>query len=81
MTHPLRVGTKVKTLVGEAARGQDDFVRECPPGSIGKVISACLTMARGWVYGIDFGPAGPWVFIDQLDSIEDPSKYEVLESS
>jgi hypothetical protein len=82
LSHPLPKGTKVRTLVGEQDEDEDGTVRHAPPGSVGEVICADYhpngERPQGWTYGIEF-PGGCWVFIDQSDSIDDPTKYQVVE--
>lgn len=78
--HPLPLGTKVLSLRGEKADDENGDLQETGPNTVGKVISVDYSPhAQGWTYGIVFQPNDVWVFIDQLDSIDDPDKYRILE--
>jgi hypothetical protein len=75
-SHPLPIGTRIRTLVPQVADNADGDEVACPAGTVGEVISVTdLGEAGGWSYGVDFGP---WVYIDQRDGIDDPAKYEIL---
>ena len=75
LNHPLAVGTKVTTLVGETADNGEGKEVHAAPGTVGEITSADFYEKQGWTYGVHFGEV--WVFIDQTDSIDDPSKYTV----
>jgi hypothetical protein len=79
--HPLPIGTPVQSLCGEQADDEDGNILRAPLGATGTVISVDEYRGghpspQGWTYGVQF-PDGPWVFIDQLNGIDDPLKYRV----
>lgn len=77
--HPLTLGSKVQTVRGETADDDNGDTRHAGPNAVGEVISVEHSPHRqGWTYGVLF-PGDVWVFIDQVDSIDDPDHYRVLE--
>lgn len=81
MNHPLPIGTLIRSVRGEMDHNEDGTRRKSGPNAVGRVISAdYYPPHQGWTYGIQFPDNGPWVFIDQSDSIDDPTKYQLVES-
>lgn len=78
VAHPLAVGDKVLSVLGEYDHDEDDNPRSTGPLAVGEVVEADRSEAQGWRYRVEFGPV--WVFLDQtphptLGSIDSPTRY------
>lgn len=77
LVHPLSVGTRIVSILGELDHDENDEERSAEPGSIGKVEGAqCLLPEHIWNYKVVF-PNGTWVFINSRE-LSDASRYTVL---
>ena len=76
--HPLEIGTQLLSVNGELDCDENDRERATGPLATGTVISADWSEHQGWTYGVTC-PNGTWVFIDQLDSVDDVALYRVVQ--
>lgn len=76
-SHPLPVGTRIVSILGELDSDEKDNDREAPPGSVGKVEGMeRLKLATVWNYRVTF-PSGTWVFLNERE-LADDSRYTIL---
>lgn len=74
-THPLKCGTRIRSIQGECDEG-DNGPRSTGPNATGRVMTAKHYPGQGWTYGVGFD-SGVFVFIDESDGLDDPSKYVI----
>jgi hypothetical protein len=78
--HPLVPGTWILSVAGEQdSDDESDEQRRTGPNAIGRITDdGRFYEGQGWSYSVVFEPSGVWVFIDQADGLDDPTKFRLL---
>ncbi len=76
--HPMPPGTWLLSVADQFDEASD-VERHTGPNAIGRIADEprYLDNGQGWSYSVVF-PNGTWVFLDQGDGIDDPTKYRFL---